>query len=143
MARTDPAAAARAAMPERYGTPPRLRRVLAAVALVAGVLGALGWLLVVAVDRSTPDVAAAVAGFDVVSQQRTDIAIEIRRAVPKPVTCDVFAQAEDKSIVGERTVTLPTAAAGTQTVTVQIATVRRATTAGVRGCAATASDGAG
>jgi hypothetical protein len=143
MARTDPAAAARAAMPERYGTPPRLGRVVAAAALVVGVLGALGWLLVVAVDRSTPDVDAAVAGFDVVSQQRTDIAIEIRRAVRTPVICDVFAQAEDKSIVGERTVTLPATAAGTQTVTVQIATVRRATTAGVRGCSAAASSTAG
>jgi hypothetical protein len=103
------------------------------------VLGALGWLLVVAVDRSTPDVAAAVAGFDVVSQQRTDIAIEIRRAVPTPVICDVFRPGRGQVDSRRADRHAPAAAAGTQTVTVQIATVRRATTAGVRGCSAAAS----
>ena len=50
------------------------------------------------------------------------------------MTCEVFAQAEDKVVVGERTVDLPAAPAGTETLTVPIVTERRATTAGVRGC---------
>ncbi len=134
MARTDPAAAARAAMPERYGRPSRSRRVLFVLGLVAVISVALWWLLDAALEGSTPDVAAGVVGFDVVSDRRTELTFEVRRAVETPVTCEVYAQARDKAIVGERTVELGTAPPGSERTTASIATERRATTALVRAC---------
>ena len=134
MARTDPAATARAAMPERYGRPRRGPRLLlvAASALVA-VLG-LVWLVWAATSHSTPDVSAGVSGYEVVSDSRTDVTLEVQRRVTGAVRCAVYAQAEDKAIVGEREVRLASAGPGTVTTTIGIATERRATTAGLREC---------
>ncbi len=135
MARRDPAAAARAAMPERYGPPPRIPRsaLVAVVALVA--TAGLGWLLWAATASSTPDVTGGVTGYLVVSDARTDVTIEVRRRVSEAVTCEVYAQAEDTSVVGERSVALAADSPGTTTTTVSIATLRRAVTARLRSCA--------
>ncbi len=134
MARRDPAAAARAAMPERYGHPSRTGRVVGTLAAVAALGAGLVWFLGVAVDGSTPEVSAGVVAFDVVSDRRTDLTFEVRRVRELAVTCEVSAQAVDKAIVGERTVQLASAAEGSQQVTVSIATERRATTALVGSC---------
>ena len=134
MTRTGPAAAARAAMPERYGQPRRGGRaaVVAVSALLAGAgLTWLGW----AATSSTPGVDAAVSAYEVVSDARTEVTLEVRRRETGAVRCEVYAQAEDTTIVGERTVTLESSGPGTVTTTVRIATERRATTAVVRTCA--------
>ncbi len=134
MARTDPAAAARRAMPERYG-----RRSLGGrIALVASVVllvgGGLGWLTYAAVEGSSPDVDAGVRTFEVVSERRTTITMEVVRRTNNAVRCEVYAAAADLQVVGERSVRLPAAPPGTETVTVAITTERQATTAAVRGC---------
>ena len=134
MPRRDPAAAARAAMPERYGPPRRFpRSVLVAVVAVVATAG-LGWLLWAATVNATPDVAGGVADYRVVSEARTDVTIEVRRRVSDPVSCEVYAQAADTSVVGERSVALAAGAPGTTTTTVSIATIRRAVTARLRSC---------
>ena len=134
MARTDPAAAARAAMPERYGRRSRSRRVLFVLVLAAVVAVGLGWLLDAAIEGSTPEVDAGVVGFEIVSDRRTKLDFEVRRSVATAVTCEIYAQATDKAIVGERTVELASAEPGSQRTTAAIVTERRATTALVRGC---------
>jgi len=137
MAPADPAAAARAAMPERYGRPSWWRRagLLVAVALLVG--GGLWWLVDAALEGSREEVAAGVAGFDVRSAGRTEVTLEVRRSVTTAAVCAVYAQAEDKAVVGERRVRLPARAPGTETVTVVIVTEREATTAAVTRCRAT------
>ena len=134
MAGTGPAAAARAAMPERYGPPHRGRRlvVVAVTALLAA--AGLAWLLWAATVQSTPDVDAGVTGFEVVSDARTDVTLEVQRRVAGAVRCTVYAQAPDTSIVGERGILLEAADPGTVSATVSIATERRATSATLREC---------
>jgi len=134
MARLDPAAAARAAMPERYGRPSRTGRVVLTIAVTVTVGAGLGWLVDAAVEGSTPDVAAGVVAFEVVSDRRTELTFEVRRSEESAVTCEIYAQAEDKAIVGERSIELSAAPAGSQRVTAVIVTERRATTAVVRSC---------
>lgn len=139
MARHDPAAAARAAMPQRYGRSSRTGRVALAVVLVAVVGLAAGWLFDAARRGANPDVDAGVSAFEVVSERRTDLTVEVRRAVETAVTCAVYAQAADKQVVGERTVELPSRPAGTDRFTVSISTERRAVSATVGSCAASGS----
>lgn len=121
-------------MPERYGPPRRGRRLLVVVVTAVVAVIGLGWLLWAATLQSTPDVAAGVTGFDVVSDGRTDVTLEVERRVDSAVRCTVYAQAPDTSIVGEREVLLDAAEPGTVDATVSIATERRATSATVREC---------
>jgi len=132
----DPAATARAAMPERYGRPSRVGRVALVLAIGSLVAAGAGWLVVSALESSSPDVDAGVSAFDVVSDRRTDLTLEVRRSVDTAVRCDVYAQAADKQVVGERAVELAGGPAGTELVTVSIVTERRAVAAAVRGCTA-------
>jgi len=125
-------------MPQRYGRPSRSGRAALAVAVAAVVIAFAGWLVDAALDGSNPEVDAAVSGFEVVSDRRTNLTVELRRAVETAVTCEVYAQAADKQVVGERTVELARRKAGTDKVTVSIATERRAVAAAVRGCLASA-----
>jgi len=104
--------------------------VVAAVVALAG----LTWLFWAALGHSTPDVSGGVSSFEVVSDARTDVTLEVHRRVEAAVRCDVYAQAEDKSVVGERSVELESAPPGEVSVTVAIATERRATTAVLRTC---------
>nr|MDQ3415795.1 DUF4307 domain-containing protein [Actinomycetota bacterium] len=92
MARTDPAAAARAAMPERYGRRSRSGRVLFVLVLAAVVVVGVGWLLDAAIEGSTPEVDAGVVGFEIVSDRRTKLDFEVRRSVTTAVTCEIYAQ---------------------------------------------------
>ena len=133
MTGTGPAAAARAAMPERYGPPRRGGRALVVGASALLVVAGLTWL-VWAATTSAPEVDAGVRGYEVVSGARTDVTLEVRRRVGGAVSCEVYAQADDTTIVGERTVRLDGAGPGTVTTTISIATERRATTAVLREC---------
>ena len=134
MAGKGPAAAARAAMPQRYGRPRRGSRVaVVGASLLVAAAGAV-WLVWAATSHATPDVSAAVSGYEVVSSSRTDVTLEVRRRVGGAVRCEVYAQAEDAAIVGEREVRLEPADPGTVTTTVSIITERRATTARLREC---------
>ena len=121
-------------MPERYGRPVKGRRIAVVLAVAVVAFAGLTWLLWAALGHSTPDVSGGVSSFEVVSDARTDVTLEVHRRVESAVRCDVYAQAEDKSVVGERSVELEPAPPGEVTVTVPIATERRATTAVLRTC---------
>jgi len=123
-------------MPERYGRPSPWGRaaLLLSVALLVG--GGLWWLVDAALQGAARDVDAGVTAFEVRSPARTDVTVEVRRAVTTAVVCEVYAQAEDKAVVGERSVELSERGPGTETVTVPITTEREATTAGVTQCRA-------
>ncbi len=121
-------------MPERYGRRSLGGRIALAASVVLLVGGGLGWLTYAAVEGSSPDVDAGVRGFEVVSERRTTITMEVVRRTDDAARCEVYASAADLQVVGERSVRLPAAPPGTQTVTVAITTERRATTAAVRGC---------
>jgi len=106
--------------------------VVAAVVVLAVAGGS--WLVWAALAHSTPDVSGGVSGFEVVSEARTDVTLEVHRRVEGAVRCEVYAQAEDKAVVGERSVRLEPAPPGQVSITVPIATERRATTAVLRTC---------
>ncbi len=125
-------------MPERYGRPSPAARALLGLLVLVVVGGGLGWLVRTAVQQSSPDVDAGVVAFEVISEQRTDVTVDVVRAVTTAVSCEVYAQAADKQVVGEQLVELPVAPAGTERVAVTIRTERRATTADVRSCSAAA-----
>jgi hypothetical protein len=121
-------------MPERYGRPRRGSRVAAVGVSALVAVAGLVWLVWAATSHATPDVSAGVSGYDVVSSSRTDITLEVHRRVSGAVRCDVYAQAADTTIVGEREVVLDPAGPGRITTTIAITTERRATTAGLREC---------
>ena len=60
-----------------------------------------------------------------------------------PKLCEVYAQAPDHSVVGERTVEVPAGETGVVTVEAQITTERQAVTALLRSCEVAGSSAEG
>ncbi len=121
-------------MDERYGVRPPNQRRLALVAVAAVVLFLLGWLGWAAWEHSRPDVGGRLRSYDVVSAHEVHVVVELSRPAGESVVCDVTAQAEDHSTVGEAQVRAP---AGTETVvrvTTVIRTDREATSASLSNC---------
>jgi len=105
------------------------------VAVVALVVAAgLAWLVWVATVHSTPPVSAEVRGFVVESEDMTSVTIDVLRREGDAVRCEVYAEATDHAVVGERTFELPAGAPGTVTIERSIPTEREAVLAGLRGC---------
>ena len=119
---------------ERYGTRPRWSRPVG-VALVSVVaLVGLAWLIWAALAGSSPAVSAQVRGFEVTSEHRISVTLTVVRRDGDPVRCEVYAQASDYSVVGERTFQIPAGEAGSVTVDETITTERQAVNARLRGC---------
>lgn len=130
----DPAAAARAALPERYGRPRGIRPPLLVAAVAAVSLAAIGWLLWAAWVASTPAVTGGLVELRVVSDGRTEVIVEVRRRETTAVTCTLSALDDSAGVVGEEVLRLPAEEAGTDTVTASITTTRRAATARLESC---------
>jgi hypothetical protein len=79
-------------------------------------------------------VTAEVYGYDVVSDHRVDITMNVHRTDPVAVECTVYARAEDHAIVGEKTVTVPADDDEDVRVPVSLETERRAVTGILRMC---------
>lgn len=73
-------------------------------------------------------------GYEVLDDHRVKVTLELHRPEPLAVECTVFAQAEDHSIVGERTVVVPAERARNTRVTTVITTERRAVNGVLRSC---------
>ncbi len=124
----------RQTLQERYGVRPAAsRRVTVALVSVVAALG-LGWLGWAAWSQATPDVSAALRSFDVVSPHEVEVVIDVHRASGDAVRCDVSAQADDHSVVGEDDVVVPAGDQGDLRVSVTLRTSRRATIATVDNC---------
>jgi len=115
----------------RYGT--RTRRpwvfpVIAAVGIAAGII----WVLWVA--TTDKPFSARIYGYEVKNDHETAVKLDINRPEPRALECTVQAQAEDHSIVGERTLTIPASKRKTIRLTAIITTERRAVTGVLKGC---------
>lgn len=114
--------------------PPRVPRQ-AKVALIAiGVAITLGWLVWAALVHATPAVSATVSAYEV-ADNSISVTVTVDRPDPsKPVTCRVIAQAADFQTVGERLVPVEATPAKVVNVQVKVTTLRRSTSASVKGC---------
>lgn len=102
--------------------------MFAAIAICLGI----AWTAWVAFDD--PEISADVYAYDVVSDSRTVVTLEVRRPEPIAVVCTVQAQSEDHSVVGERTIELAASEESTERLEIDIQTQRRAVTAILREC---------
>ena len=107
--------------------------VIALVAALAAV--SLGWLIWAATVQSRPIVAGHVSAYTVESDQKIRLTLTVDRRDPSiPVSCLVFAQAQDFESVAEQSIDVPATAAKVVDVSVELNTFRRATSASLRTC---------
>ncbi len=115
--------------------PPRVPRP-AKIALVAvGVAIGLSWLVWAGLVHARPPVAAQVSAYTVKSDTVISVTFSVDRRDPsQPVTCRVIAQSADFQTVAERQVPVAGNAARVVDVDLELTTLRRATSASVKGC---------
>lgn len=116
----------------RYGTRTRRPWTLPVAAVIA-ILIAVGWVIWVA--TADKPFQARVYGYEVNGEHSTSVRLDIHRPKPLKLECTVYAQADDHSIVGERTLTIPASTKQTIRLTAAITTERRAVTGVLKGCA--------
>ena len=116
---------------DRYGTRGRPRWLWLLV-LAVGVL--IGVVFAAWVAFQPRPVTAQLYGYDVVDDHHVDITLNVHRPEPLAVTCTVYAQAHDHSIVGEKTVTVPAGEREDTRVNISLETERRAVTGVLRTC---------
>jgi hypothetical protein len=115
----------------RYGTRTRRPWLIPVIAVVGIALG-ISW----AVWAATVDkpFSARLYGYEVTSDHQTTVKLDIHRPKPREIRCTVQAQAQDHSVVGERTITIPSSKRHTIRTTTSITTERRAVTGVLKRC---------
>jgi len=115
----------------RYGSRQRPRWFWPAIAAVGITLGVAfaAW-----VGFQKDPVTGRLWGYDVISDTRVTVTLDVVRPDPLDVTCTVYAQADDHSIVGEKTVDVPASEREKVRVDIDIETERRAVTGVLRTC---------
>jgi hypothetical protein len=116
----------------RYGTRRRPRWFWPAVAAV-GI--ALGIAFAAWVGFQKDAVTGRLWGYDVVDDRQVTVTLDVVRPDPLAVQCTVYAQADDHSVVGEKTVDIPASEREKVRVTIDIETERRAVNGVLRTCA--------
>lgn len=119
---------------DRYGTrtsPRWLWWVVAGVGIGIGVAWA-AWIAL----QPRP-VSTEVYSFEAVSDTQIDVQLEVIRPEPAAISCSVYAQALDHSIVGEKTVEIPPSDREIVRHELSLTTTARAVTAVVRSCEVT------
>lgn len=116
---------------ERYGrrTP---RRWIWPVFAAVGIAVAIAWAAWVAFQPRP--VNGILWGYEVLDDHRVKVTLDLHRPDPLAVECTVFAQAEDHSVVGERTIAVPPGTTEKTRVNAVITTERRAVNGVLRGC---------
>jgi hypothetical protein len=119
---------------ERYGVPSRRRRLLwfAAVGVLA--VGFVGWVVWAGLNQASAGYGATLQSYDVVSEHRVRVQLDIHRSAGQPVICLVTAQASDHAVVGQQQVRVRSGPGGDLSVVADVKTDRRATTALVSQC---------
>ncbi len=115
----------------RYGTRTRRPWILPVAAGIA-IIAAIAWVVWVA--TADKPFQARVYGYDVINEHTTAVKLDIHRPKPLGLECTVYAQADDHSIVGERTLKIPSSAKVTIHLTTEITTERKAVTGVLKGC---------
>ena len=115
----------------RYGARRRPRWLWPAVAAV-GI--AIGIAFAAWVGFQKDPVSGRLWGYDVVDDGLVRVKLDVVRPDPIAVRCTVYAQAEDHTIVGEKTVDVPASQDEKQRVTIEIETERRAVNGVLRTC---------
>jgi hypothetical protein len=107
-----------------------------AITLVAVLVGlALWWLVSTALHHARPVAAARVSAFTIKSDTQMAVTMTVDRLDPSvAVTCRLVAQAQDYQVVGEQAVQVPSSTARLVNVTIDLVTLRRPTSATVKGC---------
>jgi len=114
--------------------PPRVPRPVKIALVVVVSAVAMVWLIWAALVHAQPDASAQVSKY-VVADASIAVTVTVDRPDPsRPVTCRVIAQAQDFQTVGEQQVPVPATEAKVVDVTVEVKTLRRATSASVKGC---------
>ncbi|WP_229055012.1 DUF4307 domain-containing protein [Aeromicrobium sp. Leaf350] len=116
---------------DRYGTRSSPRWLWWVVA-GAGIAVGVAWAAWIALQPRP--VSTDIYSYDVVSDTQIDLVLEVVREEPVAVTCSVYAQAQDHSIVGEKTVTVPASQEKIERQGVTLTTTERAVTGVVRSC---------
>jgi hypothetical protein len=116
---------------DRYSRRPRPRWLWPLVAVIGVAIG-VAWAAWVAFQPRP--VTAVLHSYDVTSDTSITLTLQIHRSERIAVTCDVYAQAQDHSIVGERTVRFAATARETVRETVTLTTVQRAVTGVLKLC---------
>ncbi|HKY57789.1 MAG TPA: DUF4307 domain-containing protein [Aeromicrobium sp.] len=117
---------------DRYGRRSASRRWIWPAVAAIGIAGAVTWAAWVAFQPRP--VNGVLWAYEVVDEHRVQVTLEIHRPDPIAVECTVFAQAEDHSVVGERTVVVPARNVKNTRITTSIKTERRAVNGVLRGC---------
>lgn len=124
---------------ERYGTPPRWSRLIAVVVVALITIAGVAWVIWAGLAQSNPPVAAQLRTYDVRGPHAIEVTLVIDRSDGDPVQCEIYAQSEDRTIVGESTIEVPAGNPGTKTVDATITTERRAVSGVLRSCEVTDS----
>jgi hypothetical protein len=117
----------------RYGSRQRSRWLWPAVAAIGITLGIAfaAW-----VGFQKDPVTGRLWGYEVVSADQVTITLDVVRPDPLAVSCTVYAQAADHSIVGEKTVAIPASQREKVRVRIDIETERKAVNGVLRTCVA-------
>lgn len=118
----------------RYPRPAVPRWAWIPLAAVLAVVGG-AWLLWTALYGANPAVAGRVSSFDVVSDHQVNVTLTVQRPDPSvPAVCTVIAQAVSYETVGQLPVEVAPSGRELQDITVQVKTLKRATSASLEGC---------
>ena len=99
---------------------------------VIGIVVAVAWAAWVAFQPRP--VNGVLWGYEVLNDHRVEVTLDVHRPEPLAVECTVFAQAEDHSIVGERTISVAPGTTENTRVKTVITTERRAVNGVLRSC---------
>jgi Domain of unknown function (DUF4307) len=121
-------------MAERYGAKSPRTTWLGIGALGLLVVALLVWLVWAAWVNATTSITGQVTSFDVVSQHRIDVTVQIARPNGNSAECTVEAQAVDHSAVGQVVVSLSASQGSDTLLHATIKTDREATSASVTDC---------
>jgi hypothetical protein len=111
---------------ERYGSPRRWSRLILVVVAALLATAGVAWVIWAGLASSNPPVSAQMSTYEVRSARATDVTLVIDRRDGDAVQCMVYAQSENQTVVGERTIKVPAGDPGTTTVDATITTERRA-----------------
>jgi Domain of unknown function (DUF4307) len=122
---------------ERYGTPPRWSRLIVVVVAALAVTAGVAWVIWAGLAHSNPPVSAQMSAYEVRNAHATDVTLVIERRDGDAVQCLVYAQGENQTVVGERTIDVPAGEPGTTSVDATIKTEQRAVSSVLDSCEVT------